>query len=315
MRVSTVVDMQMTERRLDDEAELVRAYWEARVSGYGMTAGSCARYQRVLASFVRFVSAHRLESLTEASAGVCSAFVNAPQRTGLRPAPATSRFRLTVVRDAYIALRKAGQSTADPTTDLRVTVRPRLRSPVPLTPSEAARLRSAGRTSPRDYLRPATVELALAGGSHIEIASVVFADLELHKQHLRLGARRAHLDSFATATLTARLAACRRAAQRACTQWDPNQSSVALARPLRAYPPTSIAPSVSSSLRRAMTSAGLHRLELRPASVREYAANCRYATDGIESAAEFLGLESLDVARGFIQPSWQQLFAREVRSR
>ena len=301
--------------RLAEEAELVRTYWAARVGDDELTAGTYARYERVLASFARFVRASGLESLTAVSVEVCDAFVHAPQRTGLVPAPSTSRFRLTVVRDAYVALRKVGDSTANPTTDLRVAARPQIREPVPLTPAEATRLRFAGRTSPRDYLRPATVELALAGGSHSEIASVVIADLELQNQRVRLGSRWADIDSFATATLAARLAACRRVTLCGRAQWDPVQTSVALARPLAAYPPTSIAPSVSSSLRRAMASAGLHRPDLRPASVREYAANCRYVSEGIESVAEFLGLESLDVARGFIHQRWQQQFAAEMRSR
>lgn len=90
---------------------------------------------------------------------------------------------------------------------------------------------------------------------------------------------------------------------------------MALARPLAAYPDTSVAPSISSNLSRAMNRAGLTRPGLRPASVREYAANLRYAlTERIEDVATFLGLESLDVARGFIDPTWQDLYAEEVRT-
>jgi hypothetical protein len=64
-----------------------------------------------------------------------------------------------------------------------------------------------------------------------------------------------------------------------------------------------------------MNSAGLTRPGLRPASVREYAANRRYAlSERVEDVATFLGLESLDVARGFIDPAWQHLYGKEVRA-
>ena len=64
-----------------------------------------------------------------------------------------------------------------------------------------------------------------------------------------------------------------------------------------------------------MASAGLARTGLRPASVREYAANRHYALTGrVEAVAEFLGLASLDVARGFIHPAWQEQFAEKVRA-
>lgn len=279
-----------------------------------MTAGTWARYERVLSSFVRFARANGCGSFDEVDGRVLSAFTQASLASGVMPAASTSRFRLTVVRDAYVGLELAGRMSGDPTAGLRIAGSKQVRKPKPLTPAEAARLRSAGRISPRDVLRPAAIELALAGGTHAEIAGAVIADLDLPALRVRLGTRTVRLDAFAQATLAARVAACRRAADRAGRIWDPSNVSVALKRPLAEYPATSIAPSISSSLSRSMAKAGLHRPGLRPASLREYAANCHHAIHGIEAVAELLGLESLDVARGFIHSGWQQQFAEEVRS-
>jgi hypothetical protein len=170
--------------------------------------------------------------------------------------------------------------------------------------------------SPRDHIRPATVELALAGGSHREIATAVAADVDLVDGTVRLASRSTLLEPFAVATFASRIASCRQIARRSGRTWDPGITPIALSRPVGTYPETSVAPSISSNLSRAMSSACLSRPGLRPASVREYAANRRYAlTERIEDVAAFLGLESLDVARGFIEPEWQHLYAKEVSAR
>jgi integrase len=292
----------------------VCACWRVRHEKGEMTASTCARYEWVVSSFVRFARASGYGAFPEVNPRVVNAFVYASLVGGITPAPSTSRFRLTVVRDAYAGLAAAGRANIDPTAGLCVASSAQLRRPEPLTPAETVRLRFAGRISPRDHLRPAAVELALAGGSHAEIARTVVADLDLQASRVRLGTRTSTLDSFAATALGARVSACRRAADRARRTWDPSATSVALARPLAAYPATSIAPSISSSLSRAMTSAGLRRPGVRPASLREFAANRHYALHGIEAVAEFLGLESLDAARGLIHMGWQQEFAEEVRS-
>lgn len=297
------------------EVATIHSYWHGRLSAAQMTPGTVSRYERVLASFARFAQANFLSSLTAADMRVCQSFISAPRQGGFEPAASTSRFRLTVIRDAYLGLVLAGFATRDPSVGLRVIQRPQIREIVPLTPVEVGRLRTACRVSPRDHLRPATVELALLGGSHLEIAETVVADLNLANVAIRLGGRWRDLDAFASATFTARIAVCRRSAVRAHRPWNPAITAVALARPLSSYPETSVAPSVSSSLSRAMASAGITRAGVRPASVREYAANRHYVLTGsIEAVADFLGLESLDVARGFISPAWQAQFAKEVRT-
>lgn len=300
--------------RIASERGVVLAYWAARVERGEVTPGTAARYARIFASFERFITASGCGGLAAIEPQVCRAFVNAP-RGSQPPAKSTSRLRLAVVRDAYLALRLLNIVPSDPTAGLRVVQPEQARRPIPLTPAEAARLRSAGRMSPRDHIRPATVELALGGGSHPEVAKTVVTDVNLIDGRVRLGSRSIDLEPFAITTLAARIASCRLMASRHGRPWNPDITSIALSRPLDTYPETSVAPGISSNLSRAMNRAGLTRTGLRPASVREYAANRRYAlSERVEDVATFLGLESLDVARGYIDPEWQQLYGREVRA-
>lgn len=300
----------MHESLFSAEVALVRAYWNVRTISEAMRPATVARYERVFLAFCRFTSAHGITHLSTVNGHLCAAFVHAPRTGGMPPAASTSRFRLTVVRDAFRGLRQAHIVEFDPTMHLSVRQSPQGRTPVPLLPSEVIRLQSSCRTSPRDHLRPTIVELALAGGTHTEIASAVVADLDLGRPRVRLGSRWLDLDPLATATLAARVAACRRAARRSVQPWDAAVAALALRRPLETYPATSIAPSISSNLTRGMAAAGLSRPGLRPASLREFAANREYARTGrIEDVALLLGLDSLDVARKFIDPTWQRKYA------
>lgn len=291
--------------------QAVSEYWARRAESGEMTPGSVARYTRILAAFIRFSAAHGCRSMAEADPALCLAFVFAAQRNGALPSTATSRFRLTVVRDSYLALAGAIE---DPTEGLRVPQAPQTRKVVPLVPAEASRLRSSARTSPRDQLRPAAVELALLGGSHHEVARVVVSGVDLAAESVLLGSRRVELDPTAASVLAARVAACRRAARRREVAWEPNRVAIALSRPLDTYPETSIAPGVSSSLSRALAKAGITRPGVRASSIREYAANRAYAlTRRVEDVAGVLGLDSLDAAMGYIDAGWQDRHGDEVR--
>lgn len=294
---------------------VVRAYWRGRVQSEELTPGTASRYERVFESFVRYVRARGRTSTSGIDRRLCLEFIWAPMAGRKVPSPSTSRFRLTVLRDAFNGLAVAIGSSFDPTVGLTVVQSVQEHRPAPLTPLEVRRLRSAGRLSPRDQVRPSTVELALCGGNHVEIARAVVADVDLREEWVLIGGRRAELDPFAVSTFRARLSACRGAARRR-RSWVPMTEPLALHRPLDAYPPTSIAPTISSNLSRALASAGILRPDVRPRSVREYGANRVYAvTDRVESVADFLGFSSLDAARGFIDPQWQADHAEEVRGR
>lgn len=293
------------------DSSAVAEYWGHRGQTGEMTSGSVARYQRVFAAFNRFATAHGCGEMADVDTQLCRGFVFAAQRSGAPPSASTSRFRLTVLRDAYKAL---GIAAEDPTVELRVVQIPQFRNLVPLTPTEAARLRSSARTSPRDHLRPAAVELALLGGSHQEVARVIVSDVDLATESALLGSRRMDLDPTAASVLAARVAACRRAARRRDVTWEPNRVAIALSRPLNTYPETSIAPGISSSLSRALAKAGITRPGVRASSIREYAANRKYAlTQRVEDVAAMLGLDSLDAAMSYIDLAWQDQYGDEVR--
>jgi hypothetical protein len=195
-------------------------------------------------------------------------------------------------------------------------------SPVvcPLTPPETQRLRVAGRTRPGDTLRPSVVTVAIFGGSHREVSASVISDVDLPGGRLRLG-RATTADRLITLARTGcgvlqeRLAAQRRAWRRRGQPWDTDLVPLALHRPLAAYPPASVAPSVSMSLSRALHCAGVTRVGVRPRSVREFAANRTYAlTLRVEDVAQHLGLSSLDAAAHFVDHAWQDRWGDHIRA-
>jgi hypothetical protein len=168
-------------------------------------------------------------------------------------------------------------------------------------------------------VRPAAVALALMGASHREISAAVFSDVDFLSGRMRLGRgttadRLVALDSMGCRVLLERMAAQRRAWRRRGRAWDPHLVPVGMHQPLAAYPPSSIAPSVSMSLSRALHRAGVTREGVRPRSVREFAANRTYAlTRRVEDVAQQFGLASLDAAAHFVDHEWQDGWGDFVR--
>lgn len=283
-----------------------------------MTPGSASRYGRAWASFVTYAQAQGASDASAITASLCSAFVVAPLRELNQPSSATSRFRLTVLRAGFSELLAAGLVNANPMQTLTVEAQPSSYQPVPLAPGEVQRLRAAARMRPGDTLRPATVELALAGLSHAEIARSVVADLDPVSSCLRVSPtptrRSVEVEQSTLQVLLQRVDAQRRAVRRQRQPWEPNVVPIALTRPLGTYPLESVAPTVSTNLSRALTAAGVNRPGVRPRSLREYAANRVYALTGrIEDVASHLGIPSLDSALGLIDNGWQQHFGNEIR--
>jgi len=281
-----------------------------------MTAGTAARYERVFASFIRYASAMNVLSVGVINEQLCQRFVYAPLPERGLPSTATSRFRLTVVRAAFNHLQALDPKFSNPTAAIRVKhVSLRLISR-PLTPPEVLRLRAAARLRPKDTIRPAAVELGLAGLTHAEIAACVVDDYSSVRSGIAVGglARRwVPLTTEGSAALARRVDAIRLQCRRRGQRPDGASAPIALHQPIASYAHTSIAPSVSSSLARALESAGL-RGGVRPRSLREYAANVSYAqTGGVEAVAIGLGIASLDVARSLIDPDWQRAWGSVVR--
>lgn len=284
-----------------------------------MTPASASRYSRVFDSFVRYAEACAAEEISDLTTPLCAQFLRAPLGTRAEPRPATSRFRLTVLRAAFAELMRTGMLSADPMASLAVKDRAAGYFPVPLTPAEVLRLRAAARIRPLDTLRPATVELALAGLSHGEIARTVVEDVNGDSWTLRVPqdgsvTREVLLSEVAVQALLIRVDAQRRAARRRAEAWDPGVVPLALTRPLSSYPLESIAPSISTNLARGLTAAGIHRPSVRPRSLREYTANSIYAHTGrVEDVAFHLGIASLDSARRLLDYDWQQRHGDEAR--
>src|SRR3954467_882400 len=107
-------------RMLGAEHTCVVAHWSTRGDQDQMTPNTVARYKRVFASFIRYVEASDHTTMTSVDTKLCLGFVGAPLRAATPPAPSTSRFRLTVIRDAYAALALSAGVHIDPTTGLRV---------------------------------------------------------------------------------------------------------------------------------------------------------------------------------------------------
>ena len=300
-------------------SSVVAARWAERVSQQEMTAASAARYGRLLDAFSRYATAHGVLDCDAVTALICVDFVDAALAGRQAPSPSTRRLRLSVVRAAYRGLIGAGVTGVDPTIGLRVEGP--TGSPVlcPLRPPEVERLRAAGRTRPGDTVRPAAVTIALMGGSHRDISAAIVSDVDFLGGRLRLGRatsadRWVALDSTGSRVLQERLAAQRRAWRRRGQPWNPHSVPLAMHQPLASYPPSSIAPSVSVSLSRALHRAGVNRAGVRPRSVREFAANRTYAlTRRVEDVAEQLGLSSLDTAAHFVDHAWQDRWGDVIR--
>ena len=299
--------------------DLVSAAWGTPACARRMTASSVSRYRRLFASFLTYAEARGARGVHDLTRRLCAQFIGAPLAGRGQPSPATSRLRQTVLRAAFAELARAGMVSEDPTVSLTVESPVVAVRPVPLTPAEVMRLRTAARMRPVDTLRPATVELALAGLSHGEIARSVVGDVDsisrLLRVHQHLSAiREVPLGDAALKVLLVRIAAQRRAARRRAEAWDPVVVALALTRPLASYPLESIAPSISTNLIRALIAAGMNRPGVRPRSLREYTANRVYARTGrVEDVSSHLGIASLDSARRLIDHDWQQRFADEVR--
>lgn len=299
--------------------DLAQGHWMGSASDGAMTPGSAQRYARVFSSFVRYAVAHGLAGPLEVTPAFCGRYLVAPIRGHGAPSSSTSRFRLTVVRAAFQVLR-VEVDCEDPTLGLTVatTSSPRAQS-WPLTPAEAARLRTACRLQPGDTGRPAAVELGLYGLTHAEIAACSVGDFASGYGILRVGTQGSFRREIVISgpdrlVFVARGRAQRNLWRRRHSAWDPNFVPMVLARLLATYPAESIAPSVSSNLSRALQAAGITRPGVRPRSLREYAANRTYALTGrVEDVAAQLGLDSYDVAWRLICPQWQDTWAQTVR--
>ncbi len=280
---------------------------------------SSARYGQVFDAFCRYAEANGVGSPRGVTADLCRRFIDAPLRGDRGPCTATSRLRLTVLRSAFEVMVSSGDVTANPTIAFRVRHKTPLRVVAALTPAETARVAVAIRVAPCSAPWPSPCALALLGAAHAEIAAAVVADLDGDAALLKLGlgvaSRTVPVPSHLGDVLARRVADRRENWRRRREHWDPTMVPLALARSVDSYPLNSVAPTVSQNLARALRHAGIHRPEVRPKSLREYAANAVYArTLRIEAVAEQLGIASFDSAARLIDRTWQQRWGEVIRA-
>lgn len=289
--------------------------WTSRVQRGDMSPSTASRYARVFEAFARYAVASGVTHPGAATAELCLRFATAPTRSDRSSTGSTGRVRLAAVRDAFECLVEAGVISENPSSTARIARLSTAALPCPLTPAEAQRLLATGRLFSTDTLRPACGALALAGATHQEIARAVVTDLAATSRVLLgcgAGAKRSiQLEVAATAALSARVRALRREWRRWKEPWVPESVPLAMHRPVSAYRPESVAPTVSMNLSRALGRSGVTRPGVRPRSCREYAANAVYARTGrVEDVAEHLGIVSLDAAYRLLDWQWQQAWGR-----
>jgi len=304
-------------------------FWTRQSLDGSLAPSTVAKYATTLNSFAAYTTARHLVSLGDLDQEVCRAWISSPvsaespgsrARAGQSSAPRTRRGRLTVLRRAVSFWMSSGLLLVDTVPgDVFRSDGPLLLNP--LTPLEVAQLRLAGRTSPRDWLRPAMVEASLAGASQHELAMLTVSSFDAMTSTLNLpgnrgaSGRTASLSPGAVVVLSARSTDLARAARRRRERFDPTGAPLTMARPLSAYRPDSVAPCVAAHLRLAMRSAGVRRPGVRPSSILQFAANACYARNQrIEDVAGLLGLTSLDRAMTQIDPEWQRLWSAAVRA-
>lgn len=289
-----------------------------------MEAGELARatvdrYDKLFAEFCTYAAVREVTP-QQVSPTVCRSYLYAYGSPGHPPNVSSARLRLAALRCTFRSLRAAGVLDGDPTEGLTV---PRHNQPLgvwPLTPTEVRQLLSSPRLTTTDTLRPAVVAAALTGASHAEVAAIVLADFDSADGSLLLAQgkpreRRVPLDGVLLTSMRARAAVLRRSSSRAGSSFNPGELPLAMHRPVNQYQPGSIAPTVSMNLSRALARAGIHRVGVRPRSLREYAANRVYAQTGrVEDVARTLGLASLDAAFRLVDTQWQQRWGEVIRT-
>lgn len=292
-----------------------------------MTASTAQGYAKNLKAFYGYARAHGVHLLDGVDQRLCRNWIEAPLSAAYqrRRSPAqqmasgsTRRGRQTVLRRAAKLWLELGLLVVSPVPD-DVIRRQRVGKPQPLTPPEVAHLRLSGRVGPRDTLRPAMVEAALAGASQQEITSLVVTSFDSGSGTLRLpGTRRTRgrevlLGPPGVAALGARIADLERSAVRRHLTFDPATAPLLL----RQGPDTSKNPPqlVARNLQRALIAAGVNRPSVTAGSLQVFAANACYAmTNRVENVAELLGFHSLDGAMAKIDHQWQATWADHIRS-
>lgn len=269
-------------------------------AGGAIAASTQARLGTLLERFVFRLAATGVTSVLDASPEDCDAFLWAPTRRNAPPSVHTVHLRRTALRGLYRALRELDPSVVDPTRDLDLPEKVSLRARA-LTDGEITLVRTAALGRHRQPMRAAaTIALAEATATTGEIPQVRWGDVDL---------------AAGTALLPGADPARPRAGR--LTEWGVHvlgrsSSDMApppgdLVIPRRSGPPESHAAQAATANRitKLLAAAGLVGADVRPNSIRLWAATSTLTAAGIEAAARALGIDSLDAAAGALAYRWQ----------
>jgi hypothetical protein len=285
-------------------ADLVAAAVAAWAGAGDRTDQTIARMGEVAARFARRCAAEGTVAAADVGADVCSAFVDAPTRTGMPPTAATRHFRRTTLRAVFRTGRDLGIFTGDPTIDIALPPRSGLRAR-PLTYDEVVLCRTATFTArATDLRRPAAWALAEATATTAEIPLVTAAHVTEGRDGWIVSLPGTRRTEPRTVTLTG---------------WG----ATVVERRLAGLEGTPGAPLAYSGTAPAGTSArhaagcalvavvldrcglGLEP-DVRPASVRHWRARALLDSGArVEDVAVLLGLRSLDEAAAAVGHDWR----------
>ena len=216
------------------------------------------------------------------------------------PSPHTLHLRRTAVGGLYRTLARLGVDAGDPSRHVALPPKTR-RVARPLDDAEIALVRTAALAHRRWPQTAAAVAVAEATATTSEIARLAWTDLDLADGRVALpgappiAARTATLSAWAAGTL-ARIAG----------HVDADPAALLVYRGRADADSHAAQAAVANLLRRLLVDAGVAAGDVKPSSIRLWAAR-RALDDGasVETVAVLLGLASLDAAADAVGYHWQ----------
>lgn len=291
------------DERLVTIADAVLDAWNSAADTGAMSQQTVTKFSLLVNRFLRFATAHGIESVNDITTTVVEDFVHARgrNRSGERvePSLATKHIRLSTLRAYFRTARSLGIGCDDPTMYIGLPGRDQPGHRRALTPDEAqlvgffADLGAHKRHS-------STVALLLAGARTGEIGHLTVGDINLDERTARLHGsikyteRVVSLDEHATTVLTDRITHLHNDRRQPLCDTGTGSDAARQAR-------------VGMTVGAVLRAAGLSDdPAITPTSLTAYAGARAFARSGrIEDAARVMGSRSLDSAATLIGFAWQ----------
>lgn len=236
-------------------------------------------------------NARHVRDLADVTESDIRLWIDAPLPSGGRPSLATRHNRRAAARLAFRLIRESGSVAHDPTADIALPRRSKVRTARPLTDHEVNAGRAASVTTIGETIRAAAWALAEAAATTHEIPRVAVGDIDIDGGTVRLGGSAKVAPRISPLTEWGAIALGRRIRELE----DP---SLSLAYLGAGTSEASMQASAASALSRTLRAAGLTAdPAVRPSSVRAWAGRRVFlATGRVERAALTLGCKTLDTA-------------------